>query len=170
MKYSFAVEAAFKRRKICGPFISSNRFVTFGLLNVMGTAYNECIGHDHSHAQGESHSHPHDHEPDAAQALLLIENVGNLVCPALWDLGETAKVVILSVTEGADKPLKYPDMFAAAKLLVINKIDLLPYVDFDVARCIEYARRVNPDIAVLQLSATRGDGMQAWVDWLLERP
>ena len=81
-----------------------------------------------------------------------------------------AKVVILSVTEGADKPLKYPDMFAAAKLLVINKMDLLPYVDFDVARCIEYARRVNPDIAVLQLSATRGDGMQAWVDWLLERP
>nr|MBP9059775.1 hydrogenase nickel incorporation protein HypB [Rhodoferax sp.] len=126
--------------------------------------------HDNSHAQGESHSHPHDHAPHAAQALLLIENVGNLVCPALWDLGETAKVVILSVTEGADKPLKYPDMFAAAKLLVINKMDLLPYVDFDVARCIEYARRVNPDIAVLQLSATRGDGMQAWVDWLLERP
>jgi hydrogenase nickel incorporation protein HypB len=126
--------------------------------------------HDNSHAQGESHSHPHAHAPHAAQALLLIENVGNLVCPALWDLGETAKVVILSVTEGADKPLKYPDMFAAAKLLVINKMDLLPYVDFDVARCIEYARRVNPDIAVLQLSATRGDGMQAWVDWLLERP
>ena len=100
-------------------------------------------------------------------ALLFIENVGNLVCPALWDLGEAAKVVILSVTEGDDKPLKYPDMFAAATLMVINKIDLLPYVNFDVAKCIEYARRVNPRIAVLQLSATRGEGMPAWLDWLL---
>ncbi len=100
-------------------------------------------------------------------ALLFIENVGNLVCPALWDLGEAAKVVILSVTEGDDKPIKYPDMFAAATLMVINKIDLLPYVNFDVARCIDDARRVNPDIEVLQLSATRGEGMPAWLDWLL---
>jgi hydrogenase nickel incorporation protein HypB len=129
--------------------------------------HNDDHHHDHSHAQGEDHSLPHDHAPQTTNALLLIENVGNLVCPALWDLGETAKVVILSVTEGSDKPLKYPDMFAAARLMVINKIDLLPYIDFEVARCIEYARRVNPDIAVLQLSATRGDGMQAWVDWLL---
>jgi hydrogenase nickel incorporation protein HypB len=113
------------------------------------------------HAQAHHHGH---HSPEA---LLFIENVGNLVCPALWDLGEAAKVVILSVTEGEDKPLKYPDMFAAATLMVINKIDLLPYVHFDVAKCIEYARRVNPRIAVLQLSATRGEGMQAWLDWLL---
>ena len=103
---------------------------------------------------------------DRAQALLFIENVGNLVCPALWDLGEAAKVVILSVTEGEDKPLKYPDMFAAASLMLINKLDLLPHVDFDVAKCIAYARRVNPGIEVLQLSATRGDGMNSWIDWL----
>ncbi len=113
------------------------------------------------HAQAHHHGH---HSPEA---LLFIENVGNLVCPALWDLGEAAKVVILSVTEGEDKPLKYPDMFAAATLMVINKIDLLPYVHFDVTKCIEYARRVNPGIAVLQLSATRGEGMPAWLDWLL---
>jgi hydrogenase nickel incorporation protein HypB len=84
----------------------------------------------------------------------------------LWDLGESAKVVVLSVTEGEDKPLKYPDMFAAAKLMLINKADLLPYVSFDVARCIEYARRINPGIEVLLVSATRGDGMDAWLDWL----
>jgi hydrogenase nickel incorporation protein HypB len=124
------------------------------------------------HAQAHHHVHPHQHShqgphPHAPEALLFIENVGNLVCPALWDLGEAAKVVILSVTEGADKPLKYPDMFAAATLMVINKIDLLPYVDFDVTRCIDDARRVNPGIEVLQLSATRGDGIPAWLDWLL---
>jgi hydrogenase nickel incorporation protein HypB len=106
------------------------------------------------------------HDGKAADAILFIENVGNLVCPALWDLGESAKVVVLSVTEGADKPLKYPDMFAAAKLMLINKVDLLPYVSFDIARCIEYARRINPGIEVLRVSATRGDGMTAWLDWL----
>lgn len=124
----------------------------------------------HHHAHPHSHSHPHSHAPHGLEALLFIENVGNLVCPALWDLGEAAKVVILSVTEGADKPLKYPDMFAAATLMVINKIDLLPYVDFDVTRCIDDARRVNPGIEVLQLSATRGDGMPAWLDWLRQPP
>jgi len=123
------------------------------------------------HAQAHHHDHDHDHahsQPDShrAAALLFIENVGNLVCPALWDLGEAAKVVILSVTEGADKPIKYPDMFAAARLMLINKIDLLPHVDFDITRCIEYARRVNPGIEVLQVSATRGEGMDAWIDWL----
>jgi hydrogenase nickel incorporation protein HypB len=107
-------------------------------------------------------------EPACARAsVLFIENVGNLVCPALWDLGEAAKVVILSVTEGEDKPLKYPDMFGAARLMVLNKIDLLPYLRFDVARCIAYARRVNPHIAVLQLSATSGEGMADWLDWIL---
>jgi hydrogenase nickel incorporation protein HypB len=107
------------------------------------------------------------HHGAASPAILFIENVGNLVCPALWDLGEAAKVVVLSVTEGEDKPLKYPDMFAAASLMVINKIDLMPYVTFDVARCIEYAQRVNPLIEVLLVSATRGDGMDDWLDWLL---
>jgi len=101
------------------------------------------------------------------KSLLFIENVGNLVCPALWDLGESAKIVILSVTEGDDKPLKYPDMFAAASLMVLNKIDLLPYVSFDVNRCIESARRINPDLQVLQVSATRGDGIEDWMDYLL---
>jgi len=99
-------------------------------------------------------------------SLLLIENVGNLVCPAAFDLGEAHKVVILSVTEGEDKPLKYPDMFAAADLMLLNKIDLLPYVAFDVERAIGYAHRVNPDLDVIQVSATRGDGMAAWLAWI----
>ncbi len=98
--------------------------------------------------------------------ILFIENVGNLVCPAAFDLGEAHKVVILSVTEGEDKPLKYPDMFAAADLMLLNKCDLLPYVQFDVEQCIDYARRVNPRIKVLQLSATSGEGCEAWYDWL----
>ena len=103
-------------------------------------------------------------------ALLFIENVGNLVCPALWDLGEAAAVVLIAVTEGDDKPLKYPDIFAGARLMVINKIDLLPYVDFDVDACVAYARRVNPEIAVLLISAARGDGLSAWLDLLLAWP
>ena len=119
-------------------------------------------GHDHDPGDGHDHDHDHGHAP----ALLLIENVGNLVCPALWDLGEAAKVVILSVTEGDDKPLKYPDMFAAASLMVLSKVDLLPYVEFDVERCIAHARRVNPGIEVLQVSATQGDGLNAWLDWI----
>jgi hydrogenase nickel incorporation protein HypB len=100
------------------------------------------------------------------ESVLFIENVGNLVCPAAFDLGEAHKVVVLSVTEGEDKPLKYPDMFKAATLMLLNKIDLLPYVDFDVAQCIEYARRVNPAIEVMQVSATKGDGMEAWLAWV----
>lgn len=99
-------------------------------------------------------------------SLLFIENVGNLVCPAAFDLGEAHKVAILSVTEGEDKPIKYPDMFHAADLLLLNKIDLLPYIEFDVDKCIEYARRVNPGIQVLPVSATRGDGMDNWYQWL----
>lgn len=99
-------------------------------------------------------------------SIVMIENVGNLVCPAGFDLGEAHKVVVLSVTEGEDKPLKYPDMFAAADLLVLNKIDLLPYLKFDVEQCIANARRVNPDIQVLQLSAANGHGMGAWLTWI----
>ena len=120
--------------------------------------------HDHGHTHG--HSHQHDHAPGDAHSLLFIENVGNLVCPAAWDLGEAAKVAILSVTEGEDKPLKYPDMFAAARLMILNKTDLLPHVQFDVARCIALARRVNPGIEIIQLSATTGAGMDAWLHWL----
>lgn len=104
-------------------------------------------------------------KPEAGSALF-IENVGNLVCPAAFDLGEAHKVVILSVTEGEDKPLKYPDMFHAASLMLLNKIDLLPYLSFDLERCIGYARRVNPGIKVLKVSATSGEGMEQWYGWL----
>jgi hydrogenase nickel incorporation protein HypB len=100
-------------------------------------------------------------------SVVLIENVGNLVCPALFDLGERAKVVIASVAEGDDKPLKYPHMFRASALLVLNKIDLLPYVPFDEARFVEHARHVNPKLTVVRVSATRGDGLDAWYDWLI---
>jgi hydrogenase nickel incorporation protein HypB len=98
--------------------------------------------------------------------VLFIENVGNLVCPAAFDLGEAHKVVILSVTEGEDKPIKYPDMFHAADLMLLNKVDLLPHLDFDVDKCIAYARQVNPRIKVLQVSATSGEGLAAWYQWL----
>ena len=101
--------------------------------------------------------------------LLIIENVGNLVCPAMFDLGERAKVVIMSVTEGHDKPLKYPQMFRAAELMVLNKIDLLPYVSFDPEACIRYARQVNPALDVVSVSATRGDGLEGWYRWLRAR-
>ncbi len=99
-------------------------------------------------------------------SVLMIENVGNLVCPAAFDLGEAGKVVILSVTEGEDKPLKYPDMFRAARLMLLNKCDLLPYLHFDTEQAIAYARRVNPDIEVLRVSAASGAGMDAWLAWI----
>lgn len=102
----------------------------------------------------------------ADDSLLLIENVGNLVCPAAFDLGEAHKVAILSVTEGEDKPLKYPDMFAAADLMLLNKVDLLPYLSFDVERAIDYARRVNPRLEVIRISATSGEGIAEWLAWL----
>ena len=99
-------------------------------------------------------------------SLLLIENVGNLVCPASFDLGEACKVAILSVTEGEDKPMKYPDMFSAAKVMILNKIDLLPHLEFDVEKCVDYARRVNPGIHVMMLSARTGEGFAGWMDWM----
>ena len=121
------------------------------------------------HLDAHMIGHAMEQLPDLHNGVLYIENVGNLVCPAGFDLGEAAKVVILSVTEGDDKPLKYPDMFHAAQLMVLNKIDLLPYVDFDVTACIEYARRINPDIEVIQLSARSGEGMVSWLGWLEQR-
>jgi hydrogenase nickel incorporation protein HypB len=99
-------------------------------------------------------------------SVVMIENVGNLVCPAMFDLGERAKVVILSVTEGEDKPLKYPHMFRAAEVMILNKTDLLPHVDFDVTRVIANAHEVNPDITVLQVSARSGEGLADWYGWL----
>ena len=99
-------------------------------------------------------------------SLLFVENVGNLVCPALFDLGENAKVVTISVTEGSDKPRKYPHMFAAADLILINKIDLLPYVDFDVAACERFSRSINPSVEVLAVSARTGEGLANWYGWI----
>ena len=101
-----------------------------------------------------------------SDGVLFIENVGNLVCPAGFDLGEAHKVVIASVTEGEDKPLKYPNMFAASNLMLVSKTDLLPHLDFDVDLLIANARRVNPDIAVIQVSAKSGEGMARWLQWI----
>ncbi len=104
-------------------------------------------------------------EPEA-NSLVVVENVGNLVCPALFDLGEAAKVVVISVTEGDDKPLKYPHMFAVADLVLVNKVDLLPHVDFDVDRLAADARSLRPGVACLSVSARTGAGMQDWYEWL----
>ncbi|MFD5809614.1 hydrogenase nickel incorporation protein HypB [Rhodococcus sp. 11-3] len=105
----------------------------------------------------------------APGTLLFVENVGNLVCPALFDLGEQAKVVLISTPEGTDKPLKYPHIFAVADLVVVNKVDLLPYVDFELETCVRYAGSVNPGVEVLAVSATTGEGMQAWYRWIADR-
>ena len=116
------------------------------------------------------HAGIHELEP-VPGTVVFVENVGNLVCPALFDLGENKRVVVLSVTEGEDKPLKYPHMFHKADLVVLNKVDLLPHLDFDLQACLGYVREVNPNCRILQLSAKTGEGMQAWLDWLeAERP
>ena len=104
--------------------------------------------------------------PTLPHGVLMIENVGNLVCPAGFDLGERAKVLVFSVTEGEDKPLKYPDMFQAAGLILLHKCDLLPHVRFDVARALDFVRQVNPDAPVIQLSSTTGEGFDAWMAWI----
>jgi hydrogenase nickel incorporation protein HypB len=104
-----------------------------------------------------------------ALELLFIENVGNLVCPSSYDLGEDAKVVLLSVTEGDDKPLKYPSIFFKSELLVLTKIDLLPHVPFDISRAKENARRVHPGIEILEVSCLSGAGLSDWRDWVARR-
>ncbi len=118
------------------------------------------------HLDAHQVGHALDHLAPVERSILFIENVGNLVCPAAFDLGEAHKIAILSVTEGEDKPIKYPDMFAAADLMLLSKIDLLPHLDFDLDRCIDYARRVNPGIQVLAVSARSGEGMENWLQWL----
>ena len=102
-------------------------------------------------------------------SILFIENVGNLVCPAMFDLGEKERVVIISVTEGDDKPIKYPDMFHTSTLCIINKTDLLPYVPFSMDKCREYARQVNPNLQFIEVSCTNGEGLPAWYQWLKEK-
>ena len=101
--------------------------------------------------------------------LLLIENVGNLVCPASYDLGEAAKVVVLSVTEGEDKPLKYPAIFFKSELCVINKVDLLPYVPFEIGEAVENARRIHPGMEIVKVSCLTGNGLHEWLTWLEQR-
>ncbi|SDW27460.1 Hydrogenase nickel incorporation protein HypB [Lutibacter oricola] len=102
-------------------------------------------------------------------SILMIENVGNLVCPSMFDLGENKRVVIISTTEGEDKPIKYPDMFHTADICIINKIDLLPYVNIDMDKLKNYALQVNPNLAFFEISATNGDGMDAWYKWLKDQ-
>lgn len=121
------------------------------------------------HLDAHMVGHALDDLPIDAGGLLFIENVGNLVCPAGFDLGEAHKVVVLSVTEGEDKPLKYPDMFAAADLMLLNKSDLLPHLDFDVAACMAAALRVNPRLQILTVSARTGEGMAAFYAWIEAR-
>jgi hydrogenase nickel incorporation protein HypB len=102
-------------------------------------------------------------------SILFIENVGNLVCPAMFDLGEKERVVIISVTEGDDKPIKYPDMFHTSTLCIINKIDLLPYVPFSMEKVKDYAKQVNPNLEFIELSCTTGQGLQNWYEWIKEK-
>jgi hydrogenase nickel incorporation protein HypB len=118
------------------------------------------------HLDGHMVGHALERLKPADESLFLIENVGNLVCPAAFDLGEQHKVAILSVTEGEDKPLKYPDMFRAADVLLLNKCDLLPYLEFDADLAEANARRVNPKLTIFRVSATSGDGLPAWVAWI----
>lgn len=118
------------------------------------------------HLDGHMVGHAVDHLSPAQGSVLFIENVGNLVCPAAFDLGEGARVAILSVTEGEDKPLKYPDMFASADLVLVNKVDLLPHLDFDIEAAMANARRVNPRVRLIRVSARSGEGMAQWLDWL----
>lgn len=118
------------------------------------------------HLDAHMVAHAVEHFDLAGLDILMVENVGNLVCPASFDLGEHHKVVVLSVTEGEDKPLKYPAMFHHADLMLLNKVDLLPHLDFDVERCKAFARQVNPGIGILEVSSRSGQGMDAWYDWL----
>lgn len=118
------------------------------------------------HLDGHMVGHALEHLDIGAEGVLFIENVGNLVCPAAFDLGEAHKVVILSVTEGEDKPIKYPDMFHASDVMLLTKTDLLPHLDFDVDKCLDYARRVNPRIKTLLVSAKSGEGMEDWLNWV----
>lgn len=132
------------------------------------TAYQINTGRG-CHLDAAMVAHAVDHLAPAPRSLLFIENVGNLVCPSEFDLGEAARIVVLSVTEGDDKPLKYAPTFAAADLLILHKVDLLPHVEFDLARCRAYAQQLKPDLTILEVSSTRGDGMDEWLCWLRAR-
>src|SRR3990167_6805431 len=138
-------------------------------LNAAGTTAIQINTGKVCHLDAHVIGHTVEHIPLNNNAILFIENVGNLVCPALFDLGEAHRIVLLSVAEGDNKPLKYPDMFRKADLMVLTKLDLLPYVEFDTEQCIAYARRINPAIQILSLCATSGTGLNAWYEWLTEK-
>ncbi len=138
-------------------------------IRATGTAAVQVNTGKGCHLDAHMIGHAIDQLPLQKFGVLFIENVGNLVCPAAFDLGEAAKIVILSVTEGEDKPLKYPDIFAAAQLVLLNKIDLAPYCEFDLALCEANAKRVNPGVDVLRVSARTGEGLDLWLDWIASR-
>ena len=121
------------------------------------------------HLDAHMVGHGVEHFDLAKTDILMIENVGNLVCPASFDLGEDLKIAVLSTTEGEDKPAKYPQMFRAAKVMIINKIDLLPHLDFDIDKCRDYALQVNPCLTIFELSCRSGEGLEAWYAWLEEQ-
>lgn len=140
----------------------ADRIKALGITAVQINTKNGC--HLDAHMVG----HAVEHLKPAPGSLMFIENVGNLVCPAMFDLGETARIVVVSVTEGDDKPLKYPYMFEGSQVCVINKIDLLPYVDSEIERLKANVRRINPSMKFFETSATKGTGMKPWLDWLVE--
>ena len=119
------------------------------------------------HLDGHMVGHALEHLTIQDNSYVFIENVGNLICPALFDLGEHAKVVLISTTEGEDKPLKYPDMFYGADLVIITKTDLLPYLKFDINECEANIKKINPRSKIIQLSSTNGDGFAEWINWLI---
>ncbi len=121
------------------------------------------------HLDAHMVGHGADHFDLSTLDVLMVENVGNLVCPAAFDLGEDCKVAVLSITEGEDKPIKYPQMFRAAEIVIINKLDLLPYLDFDLVKCRDFIRQVNPQATIFELSCKSGEGMDNWYGWLREQ-
>ena len=140
----------------------ADRIKALGVTAVQINTKNGC------HLDAHSVGHAVEHLDPAPGSLLFIENVGNLVCPAMFDLGETARVVVISVTEGDDKPLKYPYMFEGSQVCVINKVDLLPYVDSEVERIKANALTINPSMKFFEISATQGTGLKPWLEWLVE--
>jgi len=141
----------------------ANRIVKAGAEAVQVNTGKGC------HLDSHMVHHAIDELKPEENSIIFIENVGNLVCPSMFDLGESSRVVVISVTEGDDKPLKYPDMFATSDLCVINKTDLLPYVDFSVEKAKEYALRINPKLKFVELSATKETGIENWINWLNEK-
>ena len=135
------------------------------IRNVGAKAYQINTGKA-CHLDAHMVGHAYEHLAIEDNSFVFVENVGNLICPAMFDLGEHHRVAVISTTEGDDKPLKYPDMFYHADIVIINKIDLLPYVDFDVAKCVENIRKIRSDVKVFELSVKSKEGLDRWLDWL----